>query len=734
MSTTQMPKVLRIASGISALLALLLSVTFIWLVPWKSQGINIASLMIAFAYALSALSLWRGSRFGVLLTTYLSMLLLLCCFVVVAALVSSAFYLQGIYGDFGYGAAIVAFMVSLIIFQLLGLIPLLQLCLLRTQAVRSHFGLKIPIKRLGIGLISVLIVCLLAVVYGTHLNRDVQLSYRLRTLCGKALYASLVHDEPVDIRALKYADISSHAFVVSVWQHGKLLARHVETKKSFYEMMRAIQNKLYAGVPALDVERPFTLKMDRIGQTKAVWFATTPLLSLSVRPGIDALLSEQRMLLPDDMLKAGVFGSAPLIPKIREVRLGINRQWVYEQLGTSQEHPLLRAAVESFLFAQGRTRGVYRGNTKGPVSGKENLRKAAIAGGDFMLRQLRLDGRFNYVYLPMKDQAHQGAVYSVPRHAGSAYSLAQLWGQTKLQRFRVGAQRAMFWLSKHVRRRCGSPQAACVVFQGEVTLGSSALSAIAGLEYQRKTSDTRFAEQNRALLNFLLAMQQDNGDFFHGYDPHRKQIDRQSKKMFYSEEAALALVLGYKVFGDKLFLSAAEKALDFLTTEKYSFFLGWFVYGADHWTCIAAEEAYPALQEQHYLDFCEGYADFLSRLQYAKQGWDNRDFYGHYGVGALMVPQAGAAAGFTEAMVSTYLLGRYHGRVNEEVEKQVQAATDALIREQVRADNSYLFQNPEAARGGFRRSLVEPEMRIDFTQHATSALLRASLMHEGKEG
>jgi hypothetical protein len=49
-----------------------------------------------------------------------------------------------------------------------------------------------------------------------------------------------------------------------------------------------------------------------------------------------------------------------------------------------------------------------------------------------------------------------------------------------------------------------------------------------------------------------------------------------------------------------------------------------------------------------------------------------------------------------------------------------------LLREQLGDDNSYLAARPDLARGGFRRSLVEPEIRIDFVQHAATALGRAS--------
>ena len=45
----------------------------------------------------------------------------------------------------------------------------------------------------------------------------------------------------------------------------------------------------------------------------------------------------------------------------------------------------------------------------------------------------------------------------------------------------------------------------------------------------------------------------------------------------------------------------------------------------------------------------------------------------------------------------------------------------------MRAENAWMMPKPDAAKGGFRRSLVESEIRIDFTQHAASALIRGAV-------
>jgi hypothetical protein len=48
-----------------------------------------------------------------------------------------------------------------------------------------------------------------------------------------------------------------------------------------------------------------------------------------------------------------------------------------------------------------------------------------------------------------------------------------------------------------------------------------------------------------------------------------------------------------------------------------------------------------------------------------------------------------------------------------------------LLEHQISDDNSYMMQDPDAARGGFLMSDVKRYVRIDFVQHSCSALLRA---------
>jgi hypothetical protein len=365
---------------------------------------------------------------------------------------------------------------------------------------------------------------------------------------------------------------------------------------------------------------------------------------------------------------------------------------------------------------------VLHGNTPLAPSAPEDFKSAAIRAGEFILRQQHADGQFYYIYYAL-DHRHFGTSgSSLARHAGAIYSLSQLYAHTREQRFAHSAAQAARWLLDRYSRPCGTGRR-CLVQSRDAKLGETALTLIALLEYQRATQQDEFSMAAREFGEFVLAMQRVDGEFHHVYDIRRQTPHSQRRLLFASEQAALALVMTYNVFADRRSLQGAERALDFLTGPKYAYFVGWFAYGEDHWTCIAAEEAWPHLTSRRYVDFCSGYAAYLRRLQY---GTNHPVYAGQYGFSYVLVPQVAAAAGYTEAMISTYRLSVHHGQADAVLKAQVLAALEALRRNQLRDDNSYLATSPLDASGGVRRSIVQQDIRLDFTQHALSALIRGA--------
>jgi hypothetical protein len=527
-----------------------------------------------------------------------------------------------------------------------------------------------------------------------------------------------------------------------------------------------------------------------VGKSRLV-SAWGPLLSLSVNPGVDGLMSEVggrvRTLLPSDLIEQQRFGVAPIVPGVPELRFGLDAAWVTERLGARglsrlrteqwvesralsgpQERealggqslpsvPVLRGSFhpDEALKAEARvglagapaeiTAEISAETDASPhaqlIARRPLYLKAAHLAGTYLTRHINPDGRFDYQYFPYTNETKQprGSSYSLPRHAGAIYGLASLYRVSDDEAQRAAylntAERAVAWLRAQASPECGGwlKEALCIPLTGQdkATLGNSALSALALLTYAESTGVTRHLNFTEGLLYFLLEMQRGDGDFHHVYKLSDGSVEADARSMFASEQAAFAFVLAAKRWPKGPWLKAAERALDAVTQLKYQRdFLSGFFYGADHWSCLAAQSAWPLLKHKRYLDFCVGYSRFLQRLQYREgRGEGDASFDGHYGFGYLSPPQAPATGGFGEGVMATLALAESHGVKPHELSDiydQARAGLEALVRDQITPHNAWMIKDLEASLGAFRRSLAESEVRVDFVQHAASSLLMSA--------
>lgn len=753
------PLRLRFWALSAALYGLLLAAAVIALLPWKSPAYNVGLLLYSALWVGSAPGLWSLRRWGWRLGLVAGFIGLVLLVFLSAGLLSSWAYLHAIYGDFGFGASIGALLFVSVALQVLGLVPGLFLRALLRREVRAQMGAGRALPRAAV----LLLLVPLPVGLGVHSHyryasheplSEAQQATALQILREAMRSGQAPAPENEALRAFRGVPTGAGPLYVTLWHRGQRLARVQAEGADFAQALREAAQALLAHPKVHGTSGRYgRLRLDRVVAAAPVPWADHPvvgpvIVALSVNAGLDGLRRVQEgssaILLPDDLIKLQVFGHAPLIPGIRELRLGLDAKQVLQQLGLvggRLERLRTEGAVESGDHKKDRALPVWRGNVPLDARGPAAWRQAAVEGGRFILRQMQKSGRFHYQYLPYSDRHPEVPLdrYSLPRHAGTVYALALLHGLTGQPQLRAGAERAIAWLDEQIPKSCGSPARACVVKPNQIAdLGSASLTLVGMLEYRRQTQDTRYDETIRRLVAFVRSLQKEDGDFYHEYNVKTQEIVRKTRSMFYSEEAALALVMAHEALGEAEWLRDAERALDYLTGPKYgAFFLGRFIYGADHWTCIAADEVFDRLPKARYLDFCLGYSAFMARLQFDLRAGDNADFHGHYGFSQLMVPQA-AAAGLTEAVLSTWSLAKKHGRDTRALAAQAGDALDALARESIRADNGWMMPRPRYAQGGIRRSLVEEEVRIDFTQHAASALIRGAQLGEleaqGAEG
>jgi hypothetical protein len=351
-------------------------------------------------------------------------------------------------------------------------------------------------------------------------------------------------------------------------------------------------------------------------------------------------------------------------------------------------------------------------------------RDAAVAAAHFLARGVDADGHFRYLVDAPTNRTMPG--YDWPRHAGATYYLAQIAGLTSDPDVASATLRAARLLRDHATVDCGDHR--CVGGGRLADVGSTALAVIAFVEVARAKVDPTYAQLIPELTAFLRAQQRSDGEFMHEYDRTKRQpVDVQF--LYSTGETALALSRANTLLGDPRDLDAARRALAYLVGPGWTFFGSRYYFGEEHWTCLAMNDLWDRAPQPAALDFCARWQAYGRKLQYA-DGDTPYDADGAYGVGSALTPRLTPAASRSEAAVATLAAVARAGPTagagfasRDELSSQVRRSLAMLIRHQFGTSSRHLMTDPGAVEGAIPASEVDWQVRIDFAQHAGSALV-----------
>jgi hypothetical protein len=470
---------------------------------------------------------------------------------------------------------------------------------------------------------------------------------------------------------------------------------------------------------------------------------------LALNPGVDGIGASMNdktaLVLPHELVMAKLLSMKRPSESMGDFAMGVDLDRIAAMVGGRvgarvERGALFRFRTDAFIEQPAPHRDLaplqlYRGIPPAPKLSAEALRTAALAGAHYLVAHLAPNGRYVYEHdltTGVKTDPTRPGAYSMPRHGGTTYFLAQVYRITKQEWLREPIERAFAHLVGLMKdggcatKLPDGTDVDCVLDKGEhdAQLGSTALVVVALAEYELATGDTRYRELATKLTNWILFMQRPDGSFRHLYNPVTRVADDKSQLLYYSGEAALALTRMFIVTKDPRYVQAAERALDWLV-GWYDFFMGGFIFGEEHWTCIAAEAIYPAVQKPAYREFCTAYGSFL-RQQQPERGEhpDEDDLVGAYTVTPFVPPYNTPAGSRTEAMISAYLLGVHEGVPDDALRTQIEATLQYTIGQQIRPEND--FDVIGDADGGMPGSPLERNVRIDYVQHVCSGMIRAS--------
>jgi hypothetical protein len=504
--------------------------------------------------------------------------------------------------------------------------------------------------------------------------------------------------------------------VASVWKDGALVARFV----------------LPHGVtrdPRLDqtvAQSGGEIVIENVVADGPVLAQPELVLGMSLVAGKDGLVAklgnETAYVTPDDLLSRQVYDHGLNIPAL-SLALGADTKvlasLVAERLNTNTDRLFERASVRRIRVE--RHLPYDRPRVTADTLTKEHVREAIIAGAQYLARGVSPDGHFRYAVNAPSDQDVPG--YDWARHAGATFFLAQAAALTGDQNMAAACRRAATLLRGPAMNNCGSNK--CVGDEQVVFLGSSALALLAFDEIVEKKIDESFRPSVVDLTKFLRSQQRQDGEFMHEYDrQNNRAIDYQY--LYYSSEASLALARAYPITQDKADLVAARRGLRNLVGAAWTFFGDRYYFGEEHWTCQAMAVLWKWSPEPDALDFCLRWQEFGRALQ-QREGDSYFDADGAVGVSPVVTPRLTPVASRCEAAVATLDIAKQSGVPASEIallDDQLRRALALLVRGQFRPGPRHLFKNPASVEGAIPGSEVDWELRIDYTQHTGSAMIR----------
>ena len=391
--------------------------------------------------------------------------------------------------------------------------------------------------------------------------------------------------------------------------------------------------------------------------------------------------------------------------------------------------------------APGRTVELYRGNVLfGGALNEERLLSAISAAGEWLLGTVEDDGKFDYEYLPTRDD--HGRSYNEVRHAGSVYGLFHLANmaarEDSLKPRREAYIAAGVKALDRVYGKLGpppgvEPSTGYVAFlEGKggsrTNSGAQALTLLSFLERPAADSVADPAlgaalarEGDAAILSglakTLMAMVDDRGWVYSKWSEARAGERMERQPLYFPGELLLALVRYHEATGDPEALATAIRVglaqIDY-AKRPWEIPDHWVMQALDHLDALDPDNR--AWREGAYWMGAD-YAD----EQYPPQVPHAPDYVGAYRRD-LEIARTTRAAARGEAIGGVARIAWRHGDPSRLWERSLIGGARHLIEQQYTPDNTFTFPVPEETWGAIRMGLIDNHCRIDNNQHAIVAL------------
>jgi hypothetical protein len=513
--------------------------------------------------------------------------------------------------------------------------------------------------------------------------------------------------------------------IVSVWAQGKRRARVAVSNdpgsKVTVDTALLRETRQYRGTRTVEE----IIDASPVLSTHPVLFGAS---FVAAEDGIEAQYGDKTAYATvDDLIAWKAYDRAIVIGPIR-LQLGVDPDIVLN--GFARELDVPRQSLLDYgAFRRLTMRRSIPPEPEGKVT-VDTLRDSAVSAGRYLAGAVHQDGTYRYEVNAITNEDSEG--YNWPRHSGATWFLAEsaIYSREPLQIDAV--QRAAKRLAEGALVDCGEHR--CIAEGERADLGSSALGLLALVEIVEGGLMPELMPVIRQLTEFIRSQQRPDGEFKHFYDREKREpIDQQV--LYYTGEASFALGRAARLTKDPRDLDAAKRSLERLV-DFPPWYLAWhYFWGAEHWTCHAMGELWERAPNPKAMSFCLEWQESVRNMaiwqREASPGYD-----GATSAGPFVPPAFVGTATRMEAAVSTLRAARLADVSPAEVERLeagIRQSLSFLLRYQLNPGPTHLMPQPALMRGAFASTPTDFKVRIDYPQHAGTAIIKYLKLLEQQE-
>jgi len=363
------------------------------------------------------------------------------------------------------------------------------------------------------------------------------------------------------------------------------------------------------------------------------------------------------------------------------------------------------------------------------------IRDAVKLSANYLVRNTKDSGLFEY-RLNMNPHVKVKKKYNLLRHAGAIYAMSMYYDMQPDDNVRMSMERAGRYLQQNaieplkgkdnISGVWSKPKVNGTLNPPQVKLGGVGLGLVALLSIEKFHPGFTPLSDLKALGQFIVFMQKEDGSFYSKYIPSLKGRQDKWQSLFYPGEAALGLLMLYKKDPSEVWIKSAYRALEYLANRRKNR----SNIPADHWALLATEQMLsltnhklPISRElliNHAIQICET----MLRDQV------NSPYRPKYDGGFVRDGRTTPTATRLEGLLAALSFLPSNHEIRKRIESSVNRGLSFLLRSQVK-EGPFAGAIPRAVgtRDGkstqikkFNRRVYE--VRIDYVQHAMSAMIQ----------